>query len=126
MQQSNRFSVFNLSAEQDKGKVRLFQDPAKKEERNAKKVDQCIEVVKRRIDETGTKEPSVYKQGKDRIIVQLAGVQNPEEVKKLLGQTGRLTFKLVKETIPTTSKPYGLPHLRCCSSQRRSSTFVRA
>ena len=97
-------AVFNLTAVQDKNKIHLLQDPAKKEERNAKKVDQCIEVVKRRIDESGTKEPSIYKQGKDRIVVQLAGVQNPEEVKKLLGQTGRLTFKLLKELIPVESK----------------------
>ena len=97
-------AVFNLSVLKDNNKVRLLQDPAKKEERNAKKLEQCIEVVKRRIDESGTKEPSVYKQGKDRIVVQLAGVQNPEEVKKLLGQTGCLTFKLVKEVVPAESK----------------------
>ncbi len=99
-------SSFSLTAElaKESGKVRLFQDPAKKEERNAKKVEQSIEVVKRRIDESGTKEPSIYKQGKDRIIVQLAGVQNPEEIKKLLGQTGRLTFRLLKDTVQKDSK----------------------
>lgn len=97
-------AVFNLSVSKDKNKIRLFQGSVKKEERNAKKIDQCIEVVKRRIDESGTKEPSIYKQGKDRIIVQLAGVQNPEDVKKLLGQTGRLTFKLLKELVPVESK----------------------
>jgi protein-export membrane protein SecD len=58
-------------------------------------VDQSIEIVRRRIDETGTKEPTIQREGDDRILVQLPGVENPEHVKELLGRTAKMTFQLV-------------------------------
>ena len=58
-------------------------------------VDQSIEIVRRRIDETGTKEPIIQRQGEDRIIVQLPGVDDPEHVKQLLGRTAKMTFRMV-------------------------------
>ena len=61
----------------------------------AKIVDQSIEIVRRRIDAAGTKEPSIQRQGSDRIAVQLPGEQNPEYVKSLLGKTAKLSFNLV-------------------------------
>lgn len=60
-----------------------------------KVIDQSIEIVRRRIDELGTKEPVIQRQGEQRIVVQLPGVQNPEEVKQLLGQTAKMSFHLV-------------------------------
>ena len=58
-------------------------------------VSQSIEIVRRRIDETGTREASIQREGVDRIVVQLPGVENPEHVKELLGQTAKMTFQLV-------------------------------
>lgn len=58
-------------------------------------VDQSIEIVRRRIDELGTKEPVIQSQGVDRIVVQLPGLQNPEYVKTLLGKTAKLSFHMV-------------------------------
>ncbi len=58
-------------------------------------VDQSIEIVRRRVDETGTSEPSIQSQGADRIAVQLPGEQNPERIKALLGKTAKLSFHLV-------------------------------
>ncbi len=58
-------------------------------------VDQSIEIVRRRIDETGTKEPSILKRGNNRILVELPGVKNPERIKELLGKTAELNFRLV-------------------------------
>ncbi len=63
----------------------------------AKVVEQSIEIVRRRIDELGTKEPIIQRQGVDRIVVQLPGVQNPEEVKELLGKTAKMSFHIVEE-----------------------------
>lgn len=60
-------------------------------------MDQSIEIVRRRIDETGTREPSIQKQGDNRILVQLPGLDDPGRIKKLLGQTAKLTFHLVDE-----------------------------
>ncbi|MCA1653300.1 MAG: protein translocase subunit SecD, partial [Sphingomonadales bacterium] len=56
------------------------------------------DVVRRRIDPQGTKEITVVTQGENRILVQVPGVENPEALKKLIGQTARLEFKLVDLT----------------------------
>lgn len=61
----------------------------------AKVVEQSIEIVRRRIDELGTKEPVIQGQGSDRIVVQLPGLQNPEAVKVLLGKTAKMSFHMV-------------------------------
>ena len=65
-----------------------------REIRNAA-VAQSIEIVRRRIDETGTKEPTIQRQGEDRILLQLPGVDDPERVKRLLGRTAKMTFHLL-------------------------------
>ena len=65
-------------------------------------VQQSIEIVRRRIDETGTREPLIQRQGDDRILVQLPGIDDPERVKDLIGQTAKLSFHLVDTTAPAT------------------------
>jgi len=62
-------------------------------------VDQSIEIIRRRIDETGTKEPTIQRQGQDRILVQLPGIDNPEHVKQLLGRTAKIIFQLVDTSL---------------------------
>ncbi|HEU0284827.1 MAG TPA: protein translocase subunit SecD, partial [Sphingomicrobium sp.] len=56
------------------------------------------DVVRRRIDPQGTKEVTVVNQGADRILVEVPGVEDPEALKRLIGQTARLEFKLVDLT----------------------------
>ena len=58
-----------------------------------------IEIVRRRIDALGTKEPSIQSQGGKYILIQLPGVDNPEHIKELIGQTAKMTFHLVNENI---------------------------
>jgi preprotein translocase subunit SecD len=58
----------------------------------------ATEVVRRRIDELGTREPTIIRQGPNRIVVQVPGLQNPQALKDLLGKTARLEFKLVDQT----------------------------
>jgi len=65
------------------------------EQKRVQAVDQSIEIIRRRIDETGIKEPTIEREGSDRILVQLPGVSDPEHVKALLGRTAKLTFQLV-------------------------------
>jgi preprotein translocase subunit SecD len=60
-------------------------------------VQQSIEIVRRRIDDTGVLDPVITRQGQDRIVVQLPGVEDPERIKQLLGQTARMTFRLTDE-----------------------------
>lgn len=61
-------------------------------------MDSAIEVVRKRIDELGTREPTIIRQGDTRIVVQVPGLQDPEQLKELLGQTAQLEFKLVDQS----------------------------
>ncbi len=58
---------------------------------------QSIEIVRRRIDDVGTKEPTILQRGDKRILVELPGLKDPERIKKLLGKTAQLNFRLVSE-----------------------------
>ena len=73
--------------------IRLSEGAA--EELRESAVTQSLEIVRRRIDEVGTREPTIQRQGEDRILVQVPGEKDPERIKRLLGQTAKLTFHLV-------------------------------
>ena len=60
-------------------------------------VDQSLEIVRRRIDETGVREPSIQRQGSDRILVQLPGLDDPQRIKALIGKTAKMTFHLLDD-----------------------------
>jgi preprotein translocase subunit SecD len=66
-------------------------------------VEQSIEIVRRRIDETGVNEPQIARQGENRILVQLPGVDDPDRIKRLLGQTAKMTFRLLASDAETAS-----------------------
>lgn len=72
--------------------------------------EQSVEIVRKRIDELGTREPSIQRQGTNRIQVQLPGITNPERVKQLLGKTAKMAFYLVDEsTTPSDAQRGKLP-----------------
>lgn len=79
----------------ENGKVTAQISDDTRKERLKMAISQSIEIVRRRIDEMGTKEPSIQQQGEDRILIQLPGVDDPGQVKNLLGKTAKLTFRLV-------------------------------
>jgi len=60
-------------------------------------LNQSLEIVRRRIDEVGTKDPTIIKRGNDRILIELPGLEDPNRIKNLLGKTANLTFRLVTE-----------------------------
>lgn len=62
-------------------------------------LEQSIEIINRRVNESGTKEPLIQRQGDDRILVQVPGVENPEALKAIIGKTAKMTFHLVNHTI---------------------------
>jgi preprotein translocase subunit SecD len=70
-------------------------------------VQQSIEIVRRRIDETGVVDPQITQQGDSRIIVQLPGIEDPNRIKQLLGKTAHMTFRLVDEA--TSANPGSPP-----------------
>ena len=61
-------------------------------------VQQSIEIVRRRIDELGTREPTIQRQGADRILVQVPGLDDPERLKALIGTTAKMTFHLLDQS----------------------------
>jgi len=72
-------------------------------------LDQSVEVVRRRIDELGTREPSISRSGEDRILVEVPGLQDPTQLKTILGKTAKMTFQLVDDQANpnTTVAPVG-------------------
>tara|TARA_Y100000590_G_scaffold9808_1_gene12048 strand:- start:1876 stop:3429 length:1554 start_codon:yes stop_codon:yes gene_type:complete len=62
---------------------------------NSSSLDQAVEIVRRRVDETGTNEPNILKRGNNRILVELPGLEDPTRIKSLLGKTANLTFQFV-------------------------------
>jgi preprotein translocase subunit SecD len=63
-------------------------------------VDQSIQIVERRVNELGTVEPLIQRQGADRVLVQVPGLQDPQRLKELLGKTAKLSFRLVDPSMP--------------------------
>ncbi len=63
-----------------------------------KVIDQSIEIVRMRVDSTGTKEPTIQRQGVRDILLQVPGEENPAELKRVLGKTAKLTFHLVDDS----------------------------
>ena len=61
-------------------------------------LNQSLEIVRRRIDEIGTNEPTIVKRGNDRILVELPGLDDPNRIKNLLGKTANLSFRIVSES----------------------------
>jgi preprotein translocase subunit SecD len=60
-------------------------------------VDQALETIRNRIDQFGVSEPDIRRQGENRILIQLPGIQDPQRAKDLIGRTALLEFKLVDE-----------------------------
>lgn len=72
-------------------------------------VDQSIEIIRRRIDQLGTVEPNIQRQGADRILVQVPGLQDPQRLKALLGQTAKLSFRMVDQSMSPQQAAEGRP-----------------
>ena len=73
-------------------------------------IQQALEVIRNRIDILGLSEPTIQVQGTRRILVQFPGVKDPKKIIDLLGQTARLEFKMVDESIsPEEAKTRGVP-----------------
>jgi preprotein translocase subunit SecD len=81
------------------GKLQVAYTALSIAQRRTAAVEQSIEIIRRRVDETGTKEPTIQREGDDRILLQLPGIDNPEHVKELLGRTAKMTFRLVDESM---------------------------
>src|ERR1039458_2097567 len=77
------------------GLIRLTVPQAAITDRIRQSVEQSIQIVERRVNELGTVEPLIQRQGNDRILVQVPGLQDPTRLKQLLGKTAKLDFRMV-------------------------------
>jgi preprotein translocase subunit SecD len=82
------------------GLIRLTPTEPSIVERIRQAVEQSVQIVEKRVNELGTVEPSIQRQGVDRILVQVPGLQDPSRLKELLGKTAKLAFRLVDQTTP--------------------------
>jgi preprotein translocase subunit SecD len=82
------------------GLIRLTPTEPSIVERIRQAVDQSVQIVEKRVNELGTVEPSIQRQGVDRILVQVPGLQDPSRLKEILGKTAKLAFRLVDLTTP--------------------------
>ncbi len=96
----------------DTGKIQGTFSEAELRELHRQVLEQSIEIVRRRVDLQGVKEPTIIRQGEDRIIVQLPGVGDPSQLEALIGKTAKMTFQFVSDqyrngadTKPTTLPP---------------------
>ncbi|MBC6497685.1 MAG: protein translocase subunit SecD [Alphaproteobacteria bacterium GM7ARS4] len=88
------------------GAVRISFTPVAKRDILVHTIEQSIEVVRSRIDALGTSEPIIQSEGAERILVQLPG-GDPDRVKALLGQTAKLSFRMLDESVPVISVQQG-------------------
>lgn len=76
-------------------------------ERMRKTIEQSIQIVERRVNELGTVEPVIQRQGNDRILVQVPGLQDPTRLKDLLGKTAKMEFRMVDTSVPPDQAQQG-------------------
>jgi protein-export membrane protein SecD len=89
----------------DDGQVTASYSDATLKQLKSQVIEQAIEVVRKRIDATGTKEPTIIREGEDRIVVQLPGVKDPQRIKDIIGTTAKMTFQMVDEQAMLTGQP---------------------
>jgi preprotein translocase subunit SecD len=82
------------------GLIRLTLPPAAITERVRQAVEQSIQIIEKRVNDLGTVEPLIQRQGSDRILVQVPGLQDPTRLKEILGKTAKMDFRMVDTSVP--------------------------
>ncbi len=89
------------------GLIRITVPQAAITERIRQTIEQSIQIVERRVNQLGTVEPVIQRQGTDRILVQVPGLQDPSRLKELLGKTAKMEFRMVDTTVPPDQAQQG-------------------
>jgi SecD/SecF fusion protein len=92
----------------DGGRIALNPNENQAKARTQDIVQRSIEIIRRRIDETGVTEPTIAPTGADRITIELPGVQDPERLRRLLGTTAKMSFRMVDPTGDTAQALRGI------------------
>ena len=89
------------------GTIRLTVPQAAITDRIRQTIEQSIQIVERRVNQLGTVEPVIQRQGTDRILVQVPGLQDPTRLKQLLGKTAKMEFRMVDESVSPDAAAQG-------------------
>jgi len=89
----NNYNSFELDLQIDAKKISIFFSKYGLLTINNSALKQSIEIIRRRIDDVGTREPTILQRGEKRILVELPGLKDPERIKNLLGKTAQLNFR---------------------------------
>jgi preprotein translocase subunit SecD len=90
----------SVDVNENGGLITLTPTDAALTERIRQAVDQSIEIIERRVNELGLVEPTIQREGIDRILVQVPGLQDPSRLKEILGKTAKLDFRMVDLSMP--------------------------
>ena len=117
----------SLDISRDNDLIRLTVTEPAILERVRQSVDQSIQIIDRRVNELGTVEPLIQREGSDRILVQVPGLQDPTRLKQLLGKTAKLDFRMVDTSIPAEQAQGRVPpddELLYSSTQPRTPYLI--
>src|SRR5215470_2910800 len=107
--------------------IRLAYAPQDLYRKKKEVIDQSIEILRRRVDETGTIEPTIVRQGDDRILLQVPGIKDTTDLKRKINQTAKLTFHLVNEDVSLAGgMPASLPPTTTLIPTREGMQALRA
>ena len=93
----DKYNTHELELDFTDNKIKIYFSKYGKLNLNNLALSQSIEIVRRRIDDVGTKEPTILQRGDKRILVELPGLKDPARIKNLLGKTAQLNFRLVSD-----------------------------
>ena len=93
----DKYNTHELELDITNNKIKIYFSKYGKLNLNNLALSQSIEIVRRRIDDVGTKEPTILQRGDKRILVELPGLKDPARIKNLLGKTAQLNFRLVSD-----------------------------
>ena len=114
------FNAFELDLEFIGNKAIITFSKYGKINLNNSALKQSIEIVRRRIDDVGTKEPTILQRGNNRILIELPGLDEPERIKELLGKTAQLTLRLI-----STDKEFGAEKIKISDSDEELTVNKR-
>ena len=102
---SSKNSILEILSFED-NKIKVSFDEQEKRKIDNQTMDQSLEIIRRRVDEAGTREPTIQKQGSRRILIQVPGLGSAEELLQLIGRTAKLTFHpVIKNSVSCEKKP---------------------
>lgn len=96
----------DINVSGDNGVITVVLSEAEQSATDERTMQQSLEIIRRRIDEVGTREPTIQRQGTDRILIQVPGIGSAAELKEIIGTTAQLTFNpVVRRSTEASERP---------------------